>query len=348
LRPVLTSLAVALLLTSSAAAVSYARQDGGVVKTDSARVVVPLGAVGKDGAPVEGLMPEDLRVTMDGAEQKIASLAPRAGGPLHVVLMLDTSNSQEQILKFSRPAAAEFVSALLRPGDGVKGDAAVMTFTGDAKVVEGLTADLAALGRAIESVEFVPPSGYIGGGLLVSTPGKNVPSTPGKNVPATRAGSSAIWDSLVAACDDVLARAADGRRVVVIFTDGDDTSSRTKQDKAVDRLLREGVSVYGVGVGDSYSFGGVVKDGLRKVSERTGGRAFFPKTTEDLSRDLERLRSELLSSYALALAPAATRADAKPYKLRVELVNPELRKRGVELAYPRSFYAVDAPAAVRK
>jgi uncharacterized protein with von Willebrand factor type A (vWA) domain len=59
-----------------------------------------------------------------------------------------------------------------------------------------------------------------------------------------RAGSTAIWDALVAVCDDVLARAAEGRRAVVIFTDGDDTSSRTKQDKAVERLLRERCSVY--------------------------------------------------------------------------------------------------------
>ena len=340
LRFVLSTLAAALLL-ASAAAVSSARQAGGVVKTDSGRIVVTLGVVDKDGAPVEGLKPEDLRVTVEGAGQQIVSLAPHAGEPLHVVLMLDTSTSQEQILKFARPAASEFVSALLRPGDGVKGDAAVLIFTGDAKVVANLTTDLAALERAIESARFVPPPGYIGGGLIVT-------GTPAKNDPAMRAGSTAIWDALVAACDDVLARAAEGRRVVVIFTDGDDTSSRTKQDKAVERLSREGVSVYAVGVGDSYNFAGVSKGELRKVSERTGGRAFFPKTTGDLARDLERLRRELLSSYALALAPAAARAGGKPYKLRVEVANPELRKRGVELAYPQGFYAGDAPAAVKK
>jgi VWFA-related protein len=340
LRFFLTSFA-ALLLLAPAAAVSSARQAGAGVKADSTQIVVPLGAVDKDGAPVEGLKPEDLRVTVEGAGQEILSLAPRAGETLHVVLMLDTSVSQVEMLKFARPAAAEFVSALLRPGDGGKADAAVVTFTGDAKVVEGLTVDLAALNRAIESAAFVPPPGYIPGGFIVA-------GTPPKNSPAVRAGSTAIWDSLVAVCDDVLARAGEGRRVVVIFTDGDDTSSRTNKDKAVGRLLRGRASVYAVGIGDSYHFAGVSKGELRKVSERTGGRSFFPKTDKDLSHDLERLRRELHSSYALMLAPPPPRAAGEQYRLRIEVVNPGLRKRGVELAYPRGFYAGNAPAAVKK
>ena len=78
---------VALLLLAPAAAVSSARQAGAGVKADSTQVVVPLCAVDKDGVPVEGLKPEDLRVTVEGEERKVVALSRGADGPLHVVLL---------------------------------------------------------------------------------------------------------------------------------------------------------------------------------------------------------------------------------------------------------------------
>jgi VWFA-related protein len=310
----------ALFLTAGVFAVATsARQEAG-------RVVVPVGAVDKEGRAVEGLRPEDLRVTVEGAEQKVLSLARRTDEPLHVVIMLDASASQESVLPFTQGAADRLVPALL--ARGAANDVAVVSFTGDAKVVQGLTADAEAVRRAVASVEFVPPPGYVRGGVVV------LGRPPD---PAMRAASTAVWDSLVEVCDEVFARAGPGRRAVVLITDGVDTSSNIKLDKAVERLLRDGVAVYGVGVGDETSFDGVDEQSVRKVSERTGGRALFPKKSRDLPVAFEQVRRELLNSYALAFAaPAAPRAG-KPWKLRVELVNPELRKQGVRLAYPQSL-----------
>lgn len=302
------------------------------------QVVVSLSAVDKAGRPVGGLRAEDLRVMVEDAEQKVVSLTPRAEEPLRVVLMLDTSASQEQVLRFARPAAMDLMRALLRPG---RDEAAVVSFTNRADVVAGMTADLAALGRAVQAVEFVPPPGYIGGGMVIlGSPPKGGPPPP---------GSTAIWDSLAQVCDEVLAPAKDGRRVVVLFSDGVDTSSRLKPDATVGRLVREGVTVYSVGIGDSKNYEGVVKDELRKLSKRTGGRAYFPKRVEDLVRTLGEIRAELVASYAVALAPAAPKAEGKPLKLSVELVNPELRRRGVRLSHPQSlFEEQSAPPAARK
>ena len=295
----------------------------------SGRVSVALGAVDKEGRAVEGLKPEDLRVTVEGAEQKVLSLSRRTEEPLHVVIMLDASASQEAVLPFAQEAADRLVPALLMRG-GVN-DAAVVSFTGDTKVVQGLTADAAAVRRAIASVEFVPPQGYIPGGIIVGN--------PNPNDPLMRAASTALWDSLVEVCDKVFARAKGGRRAVVLVTDGVDTSSRVKSDKAVERLLREGVAVYGVGIGDEQSFEGVDESSVRKLSERTGGRALFPKKPRELPVAFEQIRRELLSSsYALTLAAPAPRRDGKPLKLRVEVVNPELRRQGVQLAYPQALF----------
>jgi VWFA-related protein len=226
----------------------------------------------------------------------------------------------------------DLMRALLRPG---RDEAAVVSFTNRADVVAGLTADLAALGRAVQAVEFVPPPGYVGGGIVVlGRPPKGGPPPP---------GSTAMWDSLAAVCDEVLAPAKDGRRVVVLFSDGVDTSSRSKPDAVVERLVREGVTVYSVGIGDSKNYEGVLKDGLRKLSKRTGGRAYFPKKVEDLVRTLGEIRAELMASYAVALAPAAPKAGGRMTRLRVELVNPELRRQGVQLAHPESLF--EGPAA---
>ena len=331
MRFVLTLAVAALPAALAFAPASSARQGAAGVQADAGPVSVSLTAVDKEGRAVEGLKAEDLRLTVEGAEQKILSLSPRTEEPLHVVLMLDASASQERTLPAQKLAAAAFVSALLRPGTD---DAAVVSFTGDTEVVEGLTRDAEAVRRAVASVEFVPPMGYRGGGVIVGNP----PSG------AQPAGSTAIWDSLVKVCDGVIAPARGGRRVVILFTDGVDTSSSTKRDKAVERLLREGVTVYSIGIGDSYSFEGVAEAELRNLSKRTGARAFFPKKGTDLPKVFEQLRRELLASYSVALAPVAPKGEGKLNRLRVEVVNPELRGRGVELTYPQGFYVGPPPA----
>lgn len=326
-------LAALLLAAGAFAQPSSARQ--GPADTSGPRVVVPVGAVDREGRPVEGLRAEDLRVTVEGREQKPLSFSPTKDEPLHVVIMFDASASQEGVLPTAREAAALLAPALLRR-DGLN-DVAVVSFTGEAKVLQGLTADAAAVRRAVASVEFVPPPGYLGAGVLVYG------RPPRRNDPAFRAGSTALWDSLVAVCDEVFARAGPGRRAVVLVTDGVDTSSGVKSDRAVERLLREGVAVYGVGIGDEKSFDGVDRPSVRRVAERTGGRALFPKKTRDLPAAFEQIRGALLNSYALALeAPPAPR-EGRPPRLRVELVNPELRRQGVQLAHPQSLLA--GPAA---
>jgi Ca-activated chloride channel family protein len=336
LRFVLTPLVAGLLLAAALAPASVARQDaaGGVgdARAEAGRVVVMLGASDREGRPFEGLKPEDLRVTVEGAESRIVSLARGSEEPLHVAVMLDASVSQERILPFAREATAQFFKGALRPGVD---DAAVVSFTNRANVVQALTGDAGALRRAVVSVEVVVPKGYVPGGIVVG----KLPRT-GSDFP----GSTALWDSLAAVCGKVFAGAKGGRRAVVLVTDGVDTSSRSGADEAVERLLREGVAVYSVGVGDTKSFDGVEKDGLRKVSERTGGRALFPKDEEHLADSFEQVRQELRSPYAVELAPQ-TLKGGKLHKLRIEIVNPGLRKQGVELAYPRSLYAAPPPPA---
>lgn len=330
--------AAALLAASGATGRgSSARAQGAAAGgAESGTIGVTLTAVDKEGRPFEGLRPEDLRVTADGVGQKILSLARRADEPLRAVVMLDASASQERILPAARRGAADFLAALLRAG---RDEAAVVSFTDGAHVVEGPTGDLGALRRAAESVRFFPPPGYVAGGVIVGPPPRR-PALP---------GSTALWDSLAAVCDKLFAGAPGaGRRVIVLITDGVDTSSRAGDAKAVERLLRGGVAVYSVGIGDGERFDGVERGALRKLSERTGGRAVFPKNEGGLAEAFARVRGEALAPYVLRFAPEGLKAGGgRARRLRVEVVNPELRALGLTLAHPQGFFDPAPPAAGR-
>lgn len=324
-----TAVAGALLL--AAAPSKGARQDPAEDEghPDRPLVSVSLSAADKEGRPVEGLRAEDLRVTADGRPQQLVFFSKQTEEPLHVVLMLDASVSQERILPEAQPAAGHFILSLLRAG---RDDAAVVSFSDGAKVVQKLTGDATAAARAVVSIKFVRPPGYVGAGVLVY--GK----PPKRSDPAAKVGTTAIWDSLAEVCDELFAQTRGGRRVVVLVTDGVDTSSRVRLSEVVERLTRDGVAVYSVGIGEEFSFEGVDKSALRKLSEPTGGRAVFPKKPKDLPEAFERIRGELLNAYALKLAAPTALRTGKPLKLRVEVVNPELRKRGVQLAYPQLLF----------
>ena len=108
-----------------------------------------------------------------------------------------------------------------------------------------------------------------------------------------RAGSTAIWDAIWVTSREVLSESSDKtRRAIILLSDGVDTSSRLKLQEAVDSALKADAIIYAVGIGDSFSFEGVDEGSLRKISERTGGRAYFPRnetTSACLRADQEEL-----------------------------------------------------------
>src|SRR2546428_4858841 len=85
----------------------------------------------------------------------------------------------------------------------------------------------------------------------------------------SRQGSTAIWDAVIATSADMLAKEP-GRKTIILFTDGEDTSSRMKLDEAINEALRAEVVIYSLGIGDPGQ-GGVNEGVLKKLSESTGG-----------------------------------------------------------------------------
>ena len=78
---------------------------------------------------------------------------------------------------------------------------------------------------------------------------------------------------------------------------------------------------------------------LKKVSDRTGGRAFFPKEPDDLKLAFSQINQELRSQYLIAYSPTNANHDGSYRRIKIEILNPELRKQKVLLLYREGYYA---------
>jgi VWFA-related protein len=199
-----------------------------------------------------------------------------------------------------------------------------------------LTGSVARIRRAIDKVEFIPPSGYVGGGVLVGTP-----PISGDN--QARAASTAIWDAIWVTSREVLAESSDKtRRAIILLSDGVDTSSRLKMSEAVDSALKADAIIYSVGIGDSFSFDGVDEGSMRKIAERTGGRAYFPRNEDDLRVAFAQIQEELRSQYLIAYSPSNKSKDGTFRKVQIEVTNSELKKQNLRLTYRQGYFARSA------
>lgn len=296
----------------------------GAAGADEQRTVRLVVSTKGEADPVPPLRPEDVRLTEGGVERRIVSLAGEADAPLHVALVIDVSGSQEHLIEVSKSAAADFVKTTLRPG---RDQAAVVTFASKAVVEAPLTPDLGRAIGALARIKFEPPSGYLGGPVILS---RKQPLPAG-----TLTISTSFWDAVAFVSREVFQSASsDATRVVVLLSDGHDTSSQTKKKEAVESLVRAGIVVYSVGVGDVENYEGLNKDALRKVAEESGGLAVFPKQDNDLSAAFAKVRETLRSHYLLTYSSPGEASAKSSRKLKVEIVTPELRRRGLRVSHP--------------
>jgi Ca-activated chloride channel family protein len=134
----------------------------------------------------------------------------------------------------------------------------------------------------------------------------------------------------------------EGRRVVLVFTDGDDTSSRVGRGDVLDRARAEEVMFYAIGLQSEYFDGARMvrskpDSGLRRLAEETGGGYFELKQTSDLGPTFSRVAQELHSQYVLGFEPQ--QLDGKVHKLTVKMKKPGMTARA-----RRSYVASAAQA----
>jgi VWFA-related protein len=304
-----------------------------VVRVDTNLTNIFFTAADKNRRFVSDLKAEDIRVLEDGQPQEIFTFQTNIDLPLSLAILIDTSASEERTLPDEKEAARAFLENVLRPS---RDEAAVVSFTGETTLEQGFSGNLERLRRAIDRVEFVPPSGYIGGGVVVN----GTPPISGTN--QSLAGSTAIWDAVWATAEELISASAEHtRRAIILLTDGVDTSSRMKMHDAVERALKADALIYAIGIGDRYTFN-VNEGSLRKIAEQTGGRAYFPRHARDLNDAFTQIQRDLREQYLVAYSPLNKARDGSYRKIEIQLVNPSLRQQNLKLNYRTGYFAKTA------
>lgn len=301
-----------------------------VVKVETNLTNLFFTAADKNKRFVSDLKAEDIRVLEDGEPQEIFTFQTNIDLPLSLAILIDTSASEERTLPDEKEAARAFLENVLRPN---KDEAAIVSFTGETTLEQGFSGNLERLRRAIDRVEFVPPSGYIGGGVVVN----GTPPISGTN--QSLAGSTAIWDAVWATAEELISASAEHtRRAIILLTDGVDTSSRLKMHEAIERAQKADALIYAIGIGDRYTFN-VNEGSLRKIAEQTGGRAYFPRHERDLRDAFTQIQRDLREQYLVAYSPRNKARDGSYRKIEIQLVNPALRQQNLKLNYRAGYFA---------
>lgn len=312
--------------------------DDTVEKVETESVNVLFTAQDRNRKLVLTLKPEDIRILENGQLQVISAFSKQIDLPLSLAILIDTSISQQRTLAEEKAAAISFLEAVIRP---TKDEVSVISFTGESTLEQGMTNNLTRLRRAIDRVEFIPPSGYLGSGVVVN--GGSVPGTPpisGTNQQVQ--GSTAIWDSIWITSSDVLGPAPEKtRRAIILLSDGYDTFSKKKLDEAVQAAQRAEAVVYSVGIGDNF-YDGVDEGSLKRISERTGGRAYFPRDENELRQAFKQIQEEMRSQYLVAYEPTNRALDGSYRKIDIQVVNAELEKQKVQVSHRQGYFAKTA------
>ena len=307
--------------------------DDEVIKVDTDIVNVLFTAQDRNRRLLTNLKQEDIKLFEDGKPQEITTFSRQVDLPLSLAILIDVSASQERTLPEEKAAAISFLETVVRPA---KDEVAVISFTGESTLEQGMTNNMARLRRSVEKVRFIPPSGYIGGGVIAGTP-----PISGDNQAAQ--GSTAIWDAIWVTSDEILGPAPERtRRAIILLTDGVNTYGKKKLDEAVQAALRSEAIIYSVGIGDNF-YSGVDKGSLNKISERTGGRAYFPRDERELRDAFAQIQEEMRSQYLIAYEPTNQLRDGSYRKIEIQLINSQLQKDKVKVTHLLGYCAKSAP-----
>ncbi len=280
-----------------------------VLSIQTQLVTVPFAVTDKRNRYINDLTAQDVQVLEDGKPQEVFSFARESDLPLTFALVFDISGSQQYSIAEQRLAAQSFLRRTLRPERDLAG---IVTFRRDIEVRQKLTGNLPALERAVNDVRF-ESGGYVYGG----TPPLD-PSITG----------TSLFDAVYVVSSEMLPREA-GRRVIILLTDGEDTTSRYKLSDAIDMALRSDVQVYAVGIpgGVPNGFGGVSVTGLdrrtlERMCESTGGRAFFPRSPADYVAAFQQIETDLRQQYIVTYSPSNSVRDGRFRTIAVKITRP--------------------------
>jgi VWFA-related protein len=246
----------------------------------------------KAGHFVKGLGVEDVTLLEDGVRQDLTYFREAAEGeekiPLSVVMVLDASGSMKRNVRFLQEAASSFVQKLEEVDSAL-----VVQFNDTIKASAEFTDDPDRLDQFIEALQAW--------------------------------GGTSLYDAVHYG----LGRVKDqpGRKAVVVFSDGADTTSRMREQEVVDYARAVEATVYGIGF-EGGGPGGSPRGFLKKISSETGGEFFAPSNVSDLVRIFSEISRELHNHYAFAYSPKrAPDGSWRTIQVKVDRKDTEVRVR---------------------
>jgi Ca-activated chloride channel family protein len=259
--------------------------------------------VDRQGKPVTGLTADDFQILENGKPQAVKFFVagqPDEAPPLHLGLLLDTSGSMAEDLKDARSACVKFVNALDRAAD-----VTLVDFATDVRVARFGPDDYP---RLVERIRQRNADGW-----------------------------TALYDAVGVYLDG--AQQQNGQKVLVLYTDGGDTTSAMKFNDMLDLLKASDVTVYAVGYMEHQSSSGRFqqRSELQRAADLTGGQAYFPAVAKDLDGVFDRIREELAARYSLGYVSSDQRTDGAWRNVEIKLVRRELK--GVKLRTRTGYYA---------
>jgi Ca-activated chloride channel family protein len=273
-----------------------------VVRVQANLVTIPASVVDSQGKAVTDLKLEDFELRVEGQPKQLSDLS-HAETPVHMVLLFDNSMSLRGAREFEKQAAMKFLRRVLRPID----QAAIYSIYTYPILAQPFTNDVNTLVRTIE------------------------------RFPVPEDGATALFDTMVKAAD--LLRPFEGRKVIVIVSDGADTVSELQDfDNVLQRMLAVDCQIYAVQTGQSESanlYNLVAYRRLQEFTSQTGGAVYVPKSTGDLDTAFEQIASDLSQQYVLSYYPNEDKRDGRFRTISLKInKRPNLRVRARKGYYP--------------
>ena len=267
-------------------ATAFAQDSADTINVRVKLVNVFTTVTDEHGAPVGGLQKENFQLFEDGKQQKISVFDRESAIPLSILLAIDTSLSTRKDLPLELASARKFAHDILRPVDGLS----VYEFNENVNEVTSFTSDLKHIDRAIQHLDV--------------------------------GSATALYDAIYLGSEALDKR--QGRKVMVVITDGGDTVSQVSYKEAVRRAQEAEAVLYSIIVVPIEASAGRDTGGehaLMQLSEDTGGRYFYASSMSQLDQAFQQISEELRTEYLLAYYPDAPRSESDFHRIDVKVVS---------------------------
>jgi VWFA-related protein len=269
------------------------------IRAEVALVNVVFSAVDRNDHFISGLKASDFTVFEEKQPQKIeyfSELGKSSDVPLTIALLIDTSGSVKNQLNFEKETAAEFFRDVLRKNKDL---ALIIQFDADVNLVQDFTEDPKRLISALDSLE--------------------------------AGNSTALYDAIFLAADEKL-KGETGRKIIVVITDGEDTSSRLRKEAAIEAAQKNDVLIYGIGVRSEMGTNFGV---LKKFAEETGGIFFSPRARfAEIQAAFRAIGADLQGQYSLAYSSTNTKKDGTFRSIEIRS-----KVSGIRIRARKGYYA---------